>query len=259
MSGPDFVSAAYQADPNLGRCFDALAYHPYPYPFTAPELDVPVRGSVLSAADGMRAALPAKDRDEPLWITEVGWPTHDRTYGVPEEKQAEYIARMALASFAQRIPVLNFYTYGDYSDPTGANQEAWFGFFRPDGTPKPSYTALSTFSQVFGGARFDRDLSKKLGLPPGGNMTGGRGFALRYRRGDTRITAVWLANESAAEGQGRLPKGGTLPPSTITVRVPVRSHTAEVVDYLGSSQTRRVRHHRVAVQAGPGPQYVVDG
>lgn len=39
MSGPEFVRAAYAADPQLGRCFDALAYHPYPYPFTAPELD----------------------------------------------------------------------------------------------------------------------------------------------------------------------------------------------------------------------------
>jgi len=55
-SGPDFLQQAYQADPQLGRCYDAMAYHPYPYPFTAPELDVPVRGSVLSAADQMLSA-----------------------------------------------------------------------------------------------------------------------------------------------------------------------------------------------------------
>src|SRR5205085_6742005 len=205
MSGPDFVSAAYASDPALGSCFDAMAYHPYPYPFTAPELDVPIRGSVLAAADGMRAAMAPGDRSKPLWITEVGWPTHDRAYGVPEEKQAQYIARTALASFAQGIPVVNFYTYGDYDDPTGANQEAWFGFFRADGSPKPSYFALRTFSDTFRGTHFERDLSAELHLPPGGLMTGGRGFALRYGRGGTRITAAWLADESAAEGQGQGP------------------------------------------------------
>ncbi|MFL5893546.1 MAG: hypothetical protein ACJ76Z_00370 [Thermoleophilaceae bacterium] len=258
MSGPDFVKAAYRSDPALGRCFDAMAYHPYPYPFTAPELDDPIRGSVLAAADGMRAAMPRTDRSKPLWITEIGWPTHDRTYGVPEQKQAQYIARTALASFAQGIPVVNFYTYGDYDDPTGANQEAWFGFFRADGTPKPSYTALRTFSDTFRGAAFDRDLSRALHLPRGGLMTGGRGFALRYRRGTTWITAVWLANESAAEGQGHMPPGGTLPPATIGVRVPVRSGAATVVDYLGGLQTVDARHGAIRLTAGPGPQYVID-
>jgi hypothetical protein len=257
MSGPDFVRAAYQFDHGLGRCFDAMAYHPYPYPFTAPELDVPIRGSVLAAADGMRAALPAGDRSKPLWITEVGWPTHDRTYGVPEDKQAQYIARTALASFAQSIPVVNFYTYGDYADPTGANQEAWFGFVRPDGSYKPSYVALATFSETFRGARFDRDLSSRLGMPPGALMTGGRGFALRYSRGGTLITAVWLANESVAEGQGPAPKGGTLEASHRVV-IPVRGQTAELVDYLGHSRSVAAKGGKITLDAGPGPQYVVD-
>ena len=256
-SGPDFVRAAYDADPGLGRCFDALAYHPYPYPFTAPELDVPVRGSVLAAADGMRRALPAADRMKPLWITEVGWPTHDRTYGVPEVKQAQYIARTAVASFAQGIPVVNFYTYGDYDDPTGANQEAWFGFVRADGSFKPSYAALKTFSDTFRGSRFERDLSTKLGLPGGGLMTGGRGFALRYRRGGTRITAIWLANESVAEGQGQTPRGGTLG-ATVRVALPVRGRRVTVVDYLGATRVVQARGGRILLDAGPGPQYVVD-
>ena len=257
MSGPDFVKAAYASDPQLGRCFDALAYHPYPYPFTAPELDVPVRGSVLAAADGMRASMPPADRTKPLWITEVGWPTHDRTYGVPEVKQAQYIARTALASFAQGIPVVNFYTYGDYDDPTGANQEAWFGFVRPDGSFKPSYTALKTFADTFRGTHFSRDLSAQLGMPPGGNMTGGRGFALQYRDTMARITAVWFANESAAEGQGQAPQGGTLR-ATWPVDVPVRGRRVQVVDYMGATRTVSARHGRIHLDAGPGPQYVID-
>ena len=255
MSGPDFVKAAYAADPGLGRCFDVLAYHPYAYPFTAPELDVPVRGSVLAAADAMRAAMP--DR-KPLWITEVGWPTHAATYGVNETKQAQYTARMAAASFAQRLPVVTFYTYGDAADPTGgANQEAWFGYFRRDGSPKPAVAALTTLTATLDGTRVRRDLSARLGLPAGGNLTGGRGFALRFAGGGRTVTAVWLADESVAEGQSGAPDGGTLTPATQAVRVPVRASEATVVSMLGARRDVPVVHGVVTVDAGPSPQYVV--
>jgi hypothetical protein len=260
-SGPDFVAQAYQSDPQLGRCYDALAYHPYPYPFTSPELDVPVRGSVLSAADQMRTVLSAnRDAAKPVWITEVGWPTSDRAYGVPEDKQAQYVARMALASFSQAVPVLTYYTYGDYSDPSGANQEAWFGFFHIDNSPKPSYTALRVFASVFAGTRFVADRSRELGLPPGQQNSGGRGFALQFRGPSQLVTAVWLANESAAEGQGQgqAPPGGSATPATMSVGVPVSTSPVTVVDYLGQRRSVAAPAGKVTLQAGPGPQYVID-
>jgi hypothetical protein len=259
-SGPDFVAQAYAADPNVGRCFDALAYHPYAYPFTAPELDLPVRGSVIGAADAMRSVLRAHgDRSKPLWITEVGWPTHDRTYGVPELKQAQYVARMEAVTASQGVPALTWYTYGDSPDPTGgANQEAWFGFFRSDGTRKPAYGALATFTSVFDGARFAADLSRKLSLPAGNLLTGGRGFALRFTRPGADVTALWLANESVAEGQGSLPPGGTLPPASLTVELPVVSSTVTVTDFLGSARQLTASAGRVRLRIGPGPIYVTD-
>jgi hypothetical protein len=262
QSGPDFVQGAYDANPQIGRCYDVMAYHPYPYPFTAPELDVPVRGSVLSAYDQMHDVLRANgDGRTPLWITEVGWPTHDRTYGVPEVKQAEYTARMEAASFAQGLPVLTFYTYGDYADPTGgANQEAWFGFFRADGTPKPSYRALKTFSRVFRRSHFRRDLSAKLGLPAGQQDLGGRGFALRYvrrhRGRTTRLTALWLACEGADDGQGQAP--GCSSPRSLRVRLRVHGRAARTVTYMGKARRRRAHGGRVRLRVGPGPKYVID-
>jgi hypothetical protein len=263
MSGPTFVQAAYDAQRGLGGCFDAMAYHPYPYPFTAPELDVPVRGSVLSAADQMQAVLERNgDGGKPLWITEVGWPTHDRAYGVPERKQAQYVARMQAATLAQRIPVLTWYTYGDYEDPSGFNQEAWFGFFRPDGSPKPSYEALRTFHRLFRRSRFARDRSQGLGLPPGALMTGGRGFALQYRRrerngGRTRITALWLACESSTDGQN---SGGEdcSAPTSVPVQLPVRARGARVVDHLGEGGFVAATGGELQLEVGPGPVYVLD-
>jgi len=41
------------------------------------------------------------------------------------------------------VPLITWYTWGDYHDPSGTNQEAHFGFFRDDGHPKPAYLALS--------------------------------------------------------------------------------------------------------------------
>src|SRR5437588_2954928 len=258
-SGPDFVQQAYQADPQMGRCYDAMGYHPYPYPFTAPELDVPVRGSVLSAADQMRAVLRQDgDGAKPLWITEVGWPTSSRAYGVSEEKQAEYSARMALASFAQALPVLTFYTYGDSADPTGANQEAAFGFFRADNSPKPSYGALTTLASVFQGTHFERDRARELGLPPGAQNTGGRGFALQYGRAGERVTALWLADESAGEAQGRGPPGGTVTPASMAVSLPVSASSVTVVDYLGHRGSATAVAGRINVEIGPAPLYVIE-
>jgi hypothetical protein len=259
MSATQFVDAAYAADPKVGRCYDAMAYHPYPYPFTAPELDAPVRGSVLSAAGQMREALRRNgDGGKPLWITEVGWPTHDMAYGVSEEKQAQYVARMSAATFAQGLPVLTWYTYGDYQDPTHANQEAWFGFFRPDGSPKPSYAALTTFARTFSGARFEADRSAALGLPGGGLLTGGRAFALEYRRAGARVTALWYANESAGEGQGQAPPGGTADPAVVPVDVPVASKRPRLVGYLGDNRAVTPAGGKVHLDLGPSPVYLVD-
>ena len=66
---------------------------------------------------------------------------------------------------------------------------------------------MATFSAVFRGARFSRDRSAELGLPRGGSMTGGRGFVLEYMRGATRITALWLADETVAIRQAKQEPG----------------------------------------------------
>jgi hypothetical protein len=255
MSGPTFLERAYDAEPKLGRCYDALGYHPYAYPFTAPELDVPIRGSVLSAADQMRAVLRRRgDPRKPLWITEVGWPTHERAYGVSEEKHAHYVARMQAASFAQRIRVLNWYTYGDEADPSGGyNQEAHFGFFRVDGSPKPAYQALRTSWRLLGSSRFTRDRSRELGLPEGESMSGGRGFALEFETRRARVTAIWLAAERGSEEQSGLPKSS----GSQTVSVPTRTRKLYLWDHLGKRQPVRPEAGRITIEAAPAPQYLV--
>jgi hypothetical protein len=258
-SGPDFVDAAYRARPGLGSCSDAVAYHPYPYPFTSPEVEVPLRGSVLSAYEQMHAVLERNgDGAKPLWITEIGWPTHDQFYGVPEAKQAQYVGRTQAASFAQGVPVLTWFTYGDYQDPSGGyNQEAWFGFFRPDGSAKPAYRALRTFNEVFARTRFARDRSRELGLPAGEPNAGGRGFALEYAGGGRTVTAAWLASESAMDGQNSRSESSQAEEARFRLRLPVDAQSVVVVSHLGEPGEVRAEGGAVQLELGPAPQYVV--
>src|SRR6185437_6097953 len=117
-----------------------------------------------------------------LWDTEVGWPTNPRGNGVTERRQARYLARLALLSWAREVPVVTWYTWGDYRDPSGTNQEAHFGFFRSDGRPKPAYLALRTLHRMLGarGWSYAGDRARSLGLPVGRGGVG-RAYALAFR------------------------------------------------------------------------------
>lgn len=267
MSGPQFVRSAYSANPDLGRCYEILAYHPYPYPFTAPEARVPIRGSVPDARRGMLEALPIEERGStPVWVTEVGWPTH-RAYGVSEAKQAQYLARTLALTFAQGTGVANLYTYGDEPDPSqGMNQEAHFGVIRADGSAKPALAAVRTLHRMLRGTRYRRNVAARLGMPNGSEGLGGysieqgsEGFALRFAGPRRQVTMIWHANESAIEEQGRDGlRGGTLAGGEVEVSLPVRRREVVVVDHLGKRTRVRARARTVKVNASPAPLYVIE-
>lgn len=246
--------------PRIGRCFDAVGYHPYPYPFTSPESVVADRGSVIGAATRLRRVLRRHGLGrKPLWNTEVGWPTNPVGNGVTERRQARYVARLALLSWARRVPVVTWYTWGDYVDPSGTNQEAHFGFFRSDGRPKPAFRALETLHGLLGarGWRYAGDRARALGLPQGAGGVD-RGYAPAFRgSGGRRLLAVWYANEQPPADPSPLARvePGT-PAETIAVRVPVEA-PATVVDLLGSRRHPRQRGGVVRLSVGQDPVFVL--
>jgi hypothetical protein len=243
----------------IGRCFDAVGYHPYPYPFTSPESVVAGRGSVVNAATQLRSVLRRHGlARKPLWNTEVGWPTNPDGNGVTERRQARYVARLALLSWARRVPVLTWYTWGDYTDPSGTNQEAHFGFFRDDGRAKPAFRALKTLHGLLGarGWRYVGDRARALGLPRGRGGVG-RGYAPAFRGPcGRRLLAVWHANEQPPSDPSPLARvePGT-PAETIAVRVPVEG-PATVVGLLGSRQRLRLHGSQVRLNVGQDPVFV---
>ncbi len=212
------------AQPATRHCFDAVAYHPYPYPFTSPEAAVADRGSVIGAADQLRAVLRRAGLGRtPLWNTEVGWPTDPRGTGVTEAVQARYAARLELLSWARGVPLLTWYTWGDAADASGTDQEAHFGFFRVDGSAKPAERALAVIARELGGPgwRFVADRSRALGLPTGrGGVDSGYALAFAMPGGRHRLV-LWFANEhppAASGGPFASVEPGT-PAQTITVRL----------------------------------------
>ena len=232
------------AQPGTRHCFDAIAYHPYPYPFTSPEAAVGDRGSVIGAVDQLRAVLRRDGLPRmPLWNTEVGWPTSPRGNGVTEARQARYVARLQLLSWARGVPLLTWYTWGDAADASGANQEAHFGFFRLDGSAKPAYHALVVLQRELGGPgwRFVADRSRALGLPRGhGGVDSGYALAFAASGGRHRL-ALWYADEHPPAGSNPFARvePGT-PARTITVRVPIGAHVT----------VRSLLGRRLAVPAG---------
>ena len=247
--------------PAVRRCFGAVSYHPYPYPFTSPEAAVGDRGSVIGAADQLRTVLRRYRLGRtPLWNTEVGWPTNFRGNGVTERRQARYVARLELLSWARGVPVLTWYTWGDAPDPGGLNQEAHFGFFRVNGTAKPAYWALVVLRRELGGRgwRFLADRSRALGMPRG-QAGVGEGFALAFGApGGRHVLALWYANEQPPSSSSPFaPVEPATKPQTKTVRLHLTS-TATIVDMLGHRLS--VRHTRpgiISVPVGQDPIYVV--
>lgn len=65
----EYIEGVYQAG---GKdCFDIMAVHPYRYPET------PEARSLKDDLDKLRKLMAEYgDADKPVWITEIGWPTH---------------------------------------------------------------------------------------------------------------------------------------------------------------------------------------
>jgi hypothetical protein len=86
--------------------------------------------------------LAAGHSQLPLFVTEVGWPTHQGPCGVTETAAAAHALRFLLeASVRPWVAGVWFYELQDGGDDP-SNQEHRFGLLRRDGTEKPAGCAL---------------------------------------------------------------------------------------------------------------------
>ena len=191
--GPVFLDQVFDAHPDLADHIDAVAFHPYRYPFSAPE-ESETQESLTDAICGMFDQLDARDAgDLELWITELGWHTAPEAFvtGVDQEDQAAYLVRATVLSLAQGVPVFQWYTFRD-SGEDSTDQEQMFGLYGydPDPTsgddaePKLAALAYATLtSQLADHARIE-DLSVLLGLD-------GQTFGYRFQGGEDEVVVLW--------------------------------------------------------------------
>jgi hypothetical protein len=230
-----------EAHPDVGDSIAAVAWHPYPYPFVAPEVVLPANTSVAGSADQVRSLLAGRGEKEQLWVTEAGWPTHVE-YGVTRAKQAAYLVRSLAAFWAQGVRLVTWYCYGD-GPAADHNQEDAFGLVAADGVPKPAYDALRTFTALLGDA-----------VLTGARSDVGAVRALVFEAPARRVTLLWTTPETLVSDYG--PLADTTGETEVVLPVSVPSVT--VVSTTGRSRRLTPSDGVVRITASAFPVYVVE-
>ncbi len=124
----DFIRMCLEAE----APFDVLTIHPYRQAMNESRF-----------MEELRAVAELVDH-RPVWITEMGLPTHHN--GATEREQAVFLARSYLGAVASGA-TQNISWYNFRNDGTDAwFNEHNFGVVRRDLSPKPSYRALATLA-----------------------------------------------------------------------------------------------------------------
>lgn len=148
MNPVDFVQAMYAAGVN--GYFDALSFHPYKYDLKFSEgTTVPwYKQTPLYQVEQLRQLMdsylaPGQEQLK-IWISEYGLPTNQ----VSEDQQMAYIQDLIQywQTFSGAGPIF-LYTTKDSAPPDEdlTNDEAHFGLFNSDGTPKAVALILKQF------------------------------------------------------------------------------------------------------------------
>jgi len=133
---------------------DAVSIHTYNY-------SAPDRGRTPEAwaefVVGVETSIHKYSRggaDLPVYVTEMGWPTHAGPRSTSPEQSAAYLARMFL--LGRSLPYLKGIWWYDFQDDgwRAEYNEHNFGVVRPDLTGKPAYYALSAIAKLAAEAEF---------------------------------------------------------------------------------------------------------
>jgi hypothetical protein len=147
----DFIEGVLKAG---GAAYmDALSVHPYRYPASPEAHDLVADLTKLRELMDRYGA-----QDLPIWITEIGWPTHKGASGSTPDRQADILVRAYVESMAAGVETIFWYWLGS-DGPDQTYNEDNFGLLFRDGSPKPAYFALQTMSRCLEGARYTRSIS----------------------------------------------------------------------------------------------------
>ena len=149
---------------------DAWSVHSYRYP-NSPEASDLV--GELNHAAGEAAKLGVT---QPIWLTEIGWPTQTDPRGVTELTEARYLVRcFVLLQSTGQVDRVYWYDFKDDGLKRTYNENN-FGIIHHQTyalAPKPAAVAMSVFGRLTAGAKFveltvkDEAYSARYALPDG--------------------------------------------------------------------------------------------
>jgi hypothetical protein len=155
---------------------DGVAVHLYNHCMPAERVGSDELAERLDALHGIVSA--AGYPNLPLYVTEVGWPTHLGSCGITEAAAAAYSLRFLLeASVRPWVAGVWFYELQDGGDDP-ANPEHRFGLLRRDGTEKPAGCAL-------------RELGARIAQRPSAVFRGKASGTAVFRNGNSDRLLLW--------------------------------------------------------------------
>lgn len=204
-----FLEQLYQADSNFGSYYDVFDIHAYCKAFEGKEnwddnltsLDgYSAPEHIFAKVDKIKSTLEKyNDVNKDMIFTEVGWATHNKSYGqdgevvtenVTKEQQANYVARCYIIS--AMLNVKNVFLYAFQDEGTNeSNKEEMFGIVDWYGNPKPAYYSYYTLGKLLRDAKYVKAVD---------NMTHPNYGAVFYdEEKDMYLTALWNASGTSAE------------------------------------------------------------
>ena len=147
-NGSDYLSSLYSN--GIKNYCDAVAYHPYVHPHAPDEewrtgnfLTGYTYHSYIRNINSVKSVMSSNgDGSKPLWLTEMGWPTHSS--GVTEAQQASFITNAAAIAFANGVE--KFFVYElKAPEQDSSDAESHFGILHADLTFKPAYPAYRDY------------------------------------------------------------------------------------------------------------------
>lgn len=177
--GMQYGFADHLIDSGALDLVDGLSVHPYAH-CAANDGNTPE--AWMRWMSGYEQHIRSKaGRDVPIYLTEVGWPSHQGACGKSEVTQALYMTRIWF--LARSIPnIKGMWWYDLYNDgPDRFDQENNFGVLNEDLSPKPAYTMMKAIAPVVRDYRYDAQASTLTDQL----------YQLYFSKGEERVLVAW--------------------------------------------------------------------
>lgn len=168
---------------------DGVSVHLYNYCMAPQRVGA---DELIERLDALRAIMDAAGRPAmPVYVSEVGWPTHSGKCPVGEADAATHSVRFMLqASERPWVKGVWFYEFQDGGEDP-ADREAHFGLLRRDGSEKPAGCAL-------------RELAAQIARRPTAVSRSGAITMARFVDGAAQRWILWASAGADGDTTGRL-------------------------------------------------------